>query len=57
MLNGTLSDSDTISTDETIELEIAHYIVPYSKWINVQLFDVNACDDSIVVAKVVSSSF
>ena len=57
MFNGVMSDSDTISTDETIEMEMSQYVVPYSKWINVKLFDINACDDSIIVAKVVSSSF
>ena len=42
MFNGVMSDSDTISTDETIEMEMSQYVVPYSKWINVKLFDINA---------------
>lgn len=56
LLNGVSSDSETISSEDTFENEVAQYVVPYSKWITVQLFDVNAFPDTIFVGKVVPSS-
>ena len=57
LLNGVSSDSDTVISDDTSELEVAQYVVPYSKWIAVELFDVNAFAVTILVGKVVPSSF
>lgn len=57
VLTSVSSESESVCLSEQKNVCSADYVVPYSKWICVERFDVDGFPDTVYNAKVVTSSF